>query len=138
MLRKLMELLKKYRELLLYGIFGVVTTVVNVVVYWLCYERCGVGSDSSVVIAWIVAVLVAFVTNKLWVFDSKSWAPRVALPEALNFFGFRLGTGVLELVLMHVLVTMLGLPGTLMKLSVNVIVIILNYIASKLVIFRRH
>ena len=81
-------------------------------------------------------MLTAFLTNKPFVFGSHDWSMKVLLPEAGSFFGCRLGSGLVELLLMHITVEMLGWPGMLMKLLVNVIVVILNYVASKLLVFR--
>lgn len=134
---KIIQLVKKYWSIISYLFFGVVTTVVNMVVYYLCYHLWGVSSDLSTVIAWVIAVLTAFLTNKPFVFGSHDWSPKVLLPEAGSFFGCRLGSGLVELVLMHITVEMLGWPGMLMKLLVNVIVVILNYVASKLLVFRK-
>ncbi len=134
---KIIQLVKKYWSIISYLFFGVVTTVVNMVVYYLCYHLWGISSDLSTVIAWVIAVLTAFLTNKPFVFGSHDWSPKVLLPEAGSFFGCRLGSGLVELVLMHITVEMLGLPGMLMKLLVNVIVVILNYVASKLLVFRK-
>ena len=134
---KIIQLVKKYWSIISYLFFGVVTTVVNMVVYYLCYHLWGISSDLSTVIAWVIAVLTAFLTNKPFVFGSHDWSPKVLLPEAGSFFGCRLGSGLVELVLMHITVEMLGLPGMLMKLLVNVIVVILNYEASNLLVFRK-
>ncbi len=134
---KLIQLVKKYWSVISYLFFGVVTTVVNMVVYYLCYHLWGVSSDLSTVIAWVLSVLTAFLTNKPFVFGSHDWSMKVLMPEAGSFFGCRLGSGILELVLMHITVEMLGWPGMLMKLLVNVIVVILNYVASKLLVFRK-
>ena len=136
-MEKLIRLVKKYWSIISYLFFGVVTTVVNMVIYYICYHIWGINSDLATVIAWVIAVLTAFLTNKPFVFGSHDWSPKVLLPEAGSFFGCRLGSGVVELVLMHVTVEMLGLPGMLMKLLVNVIVVILNYVASKLLVFRK-
>lgn len=136
-MEKLIQLVKKYWSIISYLFFGVVTTVVNMVIYYICYHIWGINSDLATVIAWVIAVLTAFLTNKPFVFGSHDWSPKVLLPEAGSFFGCRLGSGVVELVLMHVTVEMLGLPGMLMKLLVNVIVVILNYVASKLLVFRK-
>ena len=134
---KISQLVKKYWSIISYLFFGVVTTVVNMVVYYLCYHLWGISSDLSTVIAWVIAVLTAFLTNKPFVFGSHDWSPKVLLPEAGSFFGCRLGSGLVELVLMHITVEMLGLPGMLMKLLVNVIVVILNYVAINLLVFRK-
>lgn len=132
---KCREYLEKYRELLLYGIFGVLTTLINIVVYSLCYERLGISNVASNVAAWILSVLFAFVTNKIWVFDSKSTELSVLLREAASFFGCRLATGLLDLAIMYVTVDVMAWNSMLMKCISNVIVIVVNYIASKLVIF---
>ena len=136
-MERIIQLVKKYWSILSYLFFGVVTTVVNLAVYYLCYHAWGISSDLSTVIAWVIAVLTAFLTNKPFVFGSHDWSMKVLLPEAGSFFGCRLGSGVLELVLMHVTVEMLGWPGMLMKLLVNVLVVIINYVASKLLVFRK-
>ena len=136
-MEKIIQLVKKYWSILSYLFFGAVTTLVNMVVYYLCYHLWGIGSDLSTIIAWVLSVLTAFLTNKPFVFGSHDWSPKVLLPEAGSFFGCRLGSGLVELVLMHITVEMLGLPGMLMKLLVNVIVVILNYVASKLLVFRK-
>jgi putative flippase GtrA len=135
-MESLLRLLRKYKHMVAYVLFGAVTTAANLIVYYLCYNLMGMGSDLSVVLAWVAAVLVAFLTNKPFVFESHDWSPKVLFPEAFHFFGCRLGTGILELVLMHVTVEVLGLPGLLMKLLVNVLVIVINYVASKLLVFR--
>lgn len=132
---KCKEYLEKYRELLLYGIFGVLTTLINIVVYSLCYERLGISNVASNVVAWILSVLFAFITNKIWVFDSKSMEVSVLLKEAVSFFGCRLATGLLDLAIMYVTVDVMAWNSMLMKCISNVIVIVVNYIASKLVIF---
>lgn len=132
---KCKEYLEKYRELLLYGIFGVLTTLINIVVYSLCYERIGISNVASNVVAWILSVLFAFITNKIWVFDSKSMEVSVLLKEAVSFFGCRLATGLLDLAIMYVTVDVMAWNSMLMKCISNVIVIVVNYIASKLVIF---
>ena len=136
-MEKIIQLVKKYWSIISYLFFGAVTTVVNMAVYYICYHVFGMSSDLSTILAWVLAVLTAFLTNKPFVFGSHDWSPKVLLPEAGSFFGCRLGSGLVELVIMHVTVEMLGLPGMLMKLLVNVIVVILNYVASKLVVFRK-
>ena len=79
---KIIQLVKKYWSIISYLFFGVVTTVVNMVVYYLCYHLWGISSDLSTVIAWVIAVLTAFLTNKPFVFGSHDWSPKVLLPEA--------------------------------------------------------
>jgi len=91
----------------------------------------------SVIIAWLLAVVFAFFTNKLWVFKSKSFAPDVLKHEIPTFFGARLLTGLLDLGIMYLAVDVLHGNGTVWKLISNILVIILNYVASKLIIFKK-
>ena len=132
----LMRLLVRHKAVLAYLFFGVCTTAVNVAVYALCEKALAVPVAASTVIAWVVAVFFAFVTNKIFVFESKSWRKSTALREAASFFLCRALTGVFDLVFMIVTVDLLGFSGTAMKLLSNVAVIVMNYVASKLVIFK--
>ena len=131
------ELFKKHKDIISYLFFGVLTTAVNVVTYWLCHGLGSVPNVPSTVIAWVAAVAFAFITNKLFVFESKSWAPSVALKEAASFTLCRVGTGVIEVGMMYVFVDLLTFNGTVMKLITNFIVIVLNYVFSKLIIFKK-
>ena len=121
----------------MYGIFGVLTTIVNLVVYNLCYYKAGMNNTVSNVIAWILAVAFAYITNKLWVFESKSWKMSVLRREVTAFVSCRLATGIMDILIMYICVDILGWHAMLMKLSSNVLVIILNYIFSKLIIFKK-
>ncbi len=132
------KLFQKYREMILYMLFGCATTLVNLLVYHLCYDRWGLANDPSVILAWFFSVLTAFATNKPFVFGSHDWSGKVLCREAGEFFGCRLASGLIELVVMHFAVELMELPGTPMKLLVNILVIILNYIGSKLWVFRKN
>lgn len=133
----LKQLLDKYRSVIAYVFFGGVTTVVNLAAYYLCYHLFSIPNTPSVVISWILAVLVAFLTNKPFVFESLDWSLAVLLPEISSFFGCRAGTGVVELIFMHITVDIMDFSGMLMKLLINILVIILNYVGSKLLVFRK-
>lgn len=135
-MEKLLALAKQYRSVIVYLVLGGMTTVVNMAVYCVCYEVWGIGSDPATVLAWIVAVVFAFLTNKPWAFDSHDWSPKTVLPEAGRFLECRVGTGIMELLMMHVAVEMLGWPAIPMKLLVGVIVVVLNYVGSRLMVFR--
>lgn len=133
--------MKKYKEIILYIIFGVATTIVN----WISYALLsiiGIDMNISNMIAWFVSVIFAYVTNKILVFESKSMRPAVFLPELLKFFGARIVTGFVEIAGLPILVhiglkqTIFGIEGFAAKISVSVIVIILNYIFSKMLIFK--
>ena len=132
------KLLEKYRSFVLYGIFGVLTTVVNLVVYHLCYYRAGMPNTLSNVFAWILAVAFAYLTNKSWVFESKSWKWSVLKREVPAFVSCRLATGIMDIVIMFVCVDLLGWHAMVMKAASNVLVIILNYVFSKLIIFKKN
>ena len=131
------NLMKKYQSFILYGVFGVFTTIVNLVVYHICYYRVGMGNTISNVFAWILAVTFAYLTNKTWVFESKSWKWNVLKREVTAFVSCRLATGIMDIVIMFVCVDLIGWNAMLMKVLSNVLVIILNYIFSKLVIFKK-
>ena len=131
------SLWEKYRSILIYLIFGVLTTAVNYLVYIPCLNLLGLSASVSNVIAWCVAVLFAFLTNKPFVFESKDWSAKTVVPEFTKFVGTRVASGLMETVILMVAVDMLGWNGVIWKLVTNVIVVILNYIGSKLLVFRR-
>lgn len=131
------KLLLKYKSLISYAFFGVCTTAVNVFSYYFCFNIAGISNVVSTVIAWVLAVLFAYITNKLWVFESKSFERRVLVKEIPAFFGCRLATGVLDVVVMYMAVDVMHSNGTVWKIISNILVIVINYIASKLVIFKR-
>ena len=134
----LLKLIKKYKSFAAYGIFGVLTTIVNIVTYNHCYYRVGLGNTSSNIIAWILAVTFAYLTNKVWVFGSRSWKWDVLRKEVPAFISCRVATGIMDLVIMFVCVDIIGWHAMLMKLISNVIVILMNYVFSKLVIFKKN
>lgn len=130
------EMLEKYKHLVMYAVFGVLTTVINLACYYFSYQICGISNVLSTGIAWLFAVAFAFVTNKRWVFDSKSFDIRTLLYEIPAFIGARVATGLLDVLIMYVSVDCLGYNATLWKLISNIIVIVINYVASKLFIFK--
>lgn len=121
------------REVFFYLVFGVLTTLVNIVSFAILTRLLSAGTVLSNVIAWFLSVLFAYVTNRRWVFQSERGD---VLREAAAFFSGRLGTGVLDTLVMFVTVDLLGWNDLLMKIISNVIVIILNYIISKLFVFK--
>ncbi len=127
------ELIYKNKEILLYLIFGVLTTVVNIVVYYISAELLGIHYLISNALAWFLSVLFAYITNRKYVFNSHN---KNVIKEMISFFGSRLATGVLDMALMWVLVNNHLLNDMISKVVVNVIVIVLNYVLSKLVVFK--
>ena len=133
----LKAMVEKHRDVLLYLFFGVLTTVVNYVVYLPCYNVLGLSGSVSNVIAWVGAVAFAYVTNKPFVFRSHDWSAKTVIPELTKFVGCRIGSGALETAIILVTVDWLGWNGNAMKLLTSVLVVVLNYIGSKLLVFRK-
>ncbi len=131
------QLYEKYKDIIPYAFFGVCTTLVNIASYWVCAHPLRFGTMVSTVIAWILAVLFAYVTNRKWVFNSQAETVAEITKEIISFFGCRLATGVLDWACMFVFVELLGLNDVVIKTIANVLVIVLNYVASKLLIFRK-
>ena len=140
-MKKLLALLNdraRITELILYVFFGVLTTLINLVCYWAFRNLLGIQYQVSSVLAWIVAVLFAFVVNKLVVFRSKSMERDLLLREASSFFGARLMSLILfDVAGLWLCVDVFGMDDIFAKLVMNVMVVIFNYIASKLVIFQK-
>ena len=133
----LTKLLKKYWDILSYLFFGVLTTAVNYAVYLPCYNLLHLSATVSNVIAWVFAVAFAYLTNKPFVFKSHDWSAAIVIPELTRFVMTRLGSGVLETLIIFLTVDVIGANGNVMKLLTGVLVIILNFIGSKLLVFRQ-
>lgn len=131
-------LIKKYKTPLLYLIFGGLTTLVNIFTYALCYEVLEIQNVPAATIAWFISVLFAFITNKIWVFESKAFTLSVLLKECFLFLVCRILSGLLDVAIMYVTVDLMGWNAILWKIIANVIVVILNYAASKILIFRKN
>ncbi|MDO4939014.1 MAG: GtrA family protein [Lachnospiraceae bacterium] len=127
----------KYKHIICYLFFGLITTVVNIGTYWLCYDILHIPNLISNVIAWITAVIVSFVTSKIWVFRSKTWTADIVIPEIIKFGGARLLTLLIDEVIMGVGVDLLHFNGLIMKLVSGVVVVILNYLFSRIWVFRK-
>lgn len=136
MLNKLRAWIEKHYDVLAYLFFGGLTTVVNYLVYLPCHNWLQISASVSNIIAWIVAVAFAFLTNKPFVFKSHDWSAKVLWPELTKFVGCRIGSGVLETVIIFVTVDCLNWDGNWMKLITSVLVVVLNYFGSKLLVFR--
>lgn len=131
------KLLKQYIDVIMYLFFGVLTTVINVISYWILAYPLKLGIMISTVIAWFVAVLFAYITNRKWVFHSSSEGFGKIIKEVISFFTCRIVTGCVDWVCMWVFVDLIQLNDVIIKFMANIIVIVLNYITSKLVIFRQ-
>lgn len=123
--------------MIFYILFGVLTTLVNTVSYWLFAHPLRLPTVPSAVMAWALAVLFAYLTNRKWVFHSRAEGKNEILKEGISFYLCRLGTGVVDWGCMYVMVDVLRWNDMIVKIAVNVLVIILNYAASKLIVFRK-
>ena len=128
---------RKYKDVIPYLFFGVCTTLVNIVVFWVFARLLNIGVMPSTVVAWAAAVLFAYLTNRKWVFHSEATGTAEIVKEIITFFGCRLATGFLDFAMMYLLVECLHFNDLFIKTSANLLVIVLNYVASKLVIFKR-
>ncbi len=131
------KLIIKYWDILTYLFFGVLSTVVNYVVYLPAFYMLGLSAAVSNVIAWTVAVAFAFLTNKPFVFKSHDWSRKTVLPELSKFVGCRVASGVAETVILLVTVDLLGWSGAFWKLVTSVLVVVANYFGSKFLVFKK-
>ena len=124
-------------EIISYLFFGVLTTIVNYVSYWAFTRALGMSVAVATFWAWALAVLFAFVTNKIWVFHSRTNSVRAFFAELAAFVAARVFSGALDVALMRLFADKMGLPDMWVKLALNVLVTVLNYIFSKLWIFKK-
>ena len=137
MIHKIKALVVQYWEVLSYLIFGVLTTVVNYLAYLPVYNVLGLSAALSNAIAWVVAVAFAYLTNKPFVFKSHDWSAKTVIPELTKFVGCRVASGAAETMILLVTVDLLHWNGNIWKLVTSVLVVVMNYIASKLVVFKK-
>lgn len=133
------ELFNKYKEIIMYLIFGVLTTVISLIVYYaLTYTILNPNNSIYLQIAnilsWIAGVLFAYFTNRKYVFESKN---ENKLKEFISFVGARVTTLILDMIIMGVGVTFLHINDKILKLISQVLVVIANYLLSKLIIFKK-
>lgn len=141
-MEKIKELYTKYKEVINYLIFGVLTTVVSLATKYLLLftildAENGVQLQIAVIISWIVACTFAYITNRIWVFESKS---KEIIKEAIKFYASRLATLGLEMLIMFIFVTALGLNTRMWvivwTIFAQVVIVIGNYVLSKLIVFK--
>ncbi len=136
MIQKAKSLLIKYREIISYLFFGVLTTAVDFVSYYVLTRFLHLEEGFSNIIAQFFAILFAYVTNKLFVFDDKTNDFKTLIVQFGKFFSLRLITLILNSVMFIVMIDKLGINDIITKVIVSVIVIILNYVFSKLIVFK--
>jgi len=131
-LEKYNNLNKKYKEAINYLIVGGLTTVVSITTYWIA--RLFIDSYKiSNIISWIFAVLFAYITNRKYVFHSNNVNK---VKEMFNFLLSRIATLVIEFIFLYIFVSIIHIDDRISKIIVQVIIIILNYIFSKLFVFK--
>lgn len=129
----------KYKEIINYLIFGILTTIISLITYYLLIitilnPNNPIELQISNIISWIFSVTFAYITNKKYVFDSKE---KNIKKEIIKFYSSRLSTLFIDIILMFIFVTILKLNDKIIKLIVSIIIIILNYILSKLIVFKK-
>jgi putative flippase GtrA len=130
-------LIRKYKDFILYVLFGVLSTLLNIVSYWFFAHVLLCGTIVSTVIAWILTVFFVYVTNRKWVFHSSATTAKEYVKEIISFFSCRIATGLVDWGCMVVFVTLLEFHDVMIKTLANVLVILLNYVASKLIVFKK-
>ena len=128
---------RRYRDIISYLFWGVMSTVVNYAAYFACTLWLNINYLISNVIAWVAAVIFAFFVNKVFVFRSVSWEPRLVFREAWQFTAARVFSGVLETGGLKVFVDWLHFNDAIVKIVAGFVVVVTNYALSKLVIFRK-
>lgn len=139
MIKFIKDMYFKYKEIVNYLIVGGLTTLVDFIVYYgsvftFLDPENGFQLQVAIVLAWLAAVTFAYFTNRKYVFESKN---SNVLGEAIAFFGARVGTLLLSQGIMLLFVTILGMNDKIMKLVVQVVVTVANYIFSKLFVFKK-
>lgn len=133
---KIREMLQKHRDIISYLFFGVLTTLVNYIVYFTLYNLFELSGAISNIVSWVAAVIFAFLTNKPFVFQSKDWSSATVLSELTKFVGCRAGSGLLETGIIFITVDILSWDGNLMKILTGILVVVINYFSSKKIVFK--
>ena len=137
-MKKIKELYFKYKEIINYLIIGGLTTVVSLIIYYslvltILNPEVALELQIANILSWIVAVIFAYYTNRKYVFESKNNSKS----EMLKFFLSRIGTLIIDMLLMFIFVSVLHFNDKIMKIIVQIVVIVLNYILSKFIVFKK-
>lgn len=135
-LRILNPFYKKNKEILLYLFFGSLTFLVSILSYAVFDVRMGWNILTANIVSWILAVVFAYVTNRIWVFESSVNGRSDLIKEMMSFVGGRISTLVIEELILFIFITEIGMNSILVKIVAQVVVIALNYVFSKLVVFK--
>ncbi|CAM3047774.1 GtrA family protein [Leuconostoc gasicomitatum] len=127
----------KYQSFLLYVIFGVLTTIVNIIVFFILYNMLHTGHNIAYVVAWFWAVLFAYLTNRVWVFHSTSTTTASIIKEVWQFYLARVLTGIIGYFILTFGVDLLRQDANIWNIIQNIFVIVSNFVLSKLIIFKK-
>lgn len=130
------RLIKKHKAVVLYLIFGVLTTILNIVTYWLLSNVLNIDYMVSNIVAWCLAIAVAYLTNRVYVFNSDKTSKKDVLKEVSVFISVRLSSLAVDVVIMYIGVSLLNINDMFIKVLANLVVIIINYIMSKKIVFK--
>ena len=122
-------------ETISYLVVGVLTTILSIAVFAGCYRKLKMSTVMSNIISWVIAVAFAYVANKIFVFQSPSWEMAVVVKELIGFVSARLLTLGFDIAFIYITVDKLHWNDIICKIGSNVVVMIINYVASKLFIF---
>ncbi len=136
-LRRFWDSYKKYKSVLLYLFFGGLTTLISIVTFSVCIRAYDLNEHIANTISWIAAVTFAFLTNRKWVFRAPTKGAKEFFIQARDFYGGRLVTYFIEEIIILIFVTILHLNEDLVKISAQFVVLVLNYVISKLFVFRK-
>jgi putative flippase GtrA len=129
--------MKKNHEIFNYVLFGILTTIINIVVYYYFIHFIENDYILATSIAWFLSVLFAYITNKIFVFKTKSKNYKYLFQEIFNFIFFRAASYFLDIIMMIILIELLYFNVLYSKIIVNIVVIVSNYLISKLFIFKK-
>lgn len=134
-----MKRMVKYQQIISYIIVGILTTIVSLFAYYICVTiflnpSHAIELQIANIISWICAVLFAFLANKIFVFKSKS---KKLLKEFTTFVGGRIFSLLIDMLIMFIMVTAIGINDKISKLVVQVVVMVLNYLFSKIFVFKK-
>lgn len=138
MYERAIKCLNRYKEIILYGVFGVGATLINIICFYFLRSIFSWKLIFANIFAWLLAFIFAFFTNKIWVFESRDWNGKMALKECVGFFFARFATLIIDIFLMYFLVTQVLINDIWAKIWTNAIVIILNYLMSKFMVFKNY
>ena len=136
-LRIFQSFYKKYKEILLYLFFGGLTMIVSIVSYAICNLVFGIDVLVANIISWLLAVMFSFYTNRIWVFQASTNSISGFLKQMVSFYSGRVVTLIIEEIILFIFITNLQYNSMVVKIIAQVVVVILNYVISKLWVFKK-